>query len=242
PARHKVSRQQRRRRWMTARVGNAAAVLAAAWSLPHRCCQALRAPCSSSAISGAGYQYRSYVGTAAQRASRTTASLSGGFVPGGAGRRRVVAAAESRRFSSNGGGFVGDSSRLVAQQQRRASAAGAVRMASGGGSDESQFFTDPDAPSEVDGVGPPGPLVGGDQVVNVGLEAEIKTSFMQYAMSIILGRALPDVRDGLKPVHRRILYAMYGLNLNPEGTHRKCARVVGEVLGKYHPHGERYRR
>lgn len=52
------------------------------------------------------------------------------------------------------------------------------------------------------------------------------------------GRALPDVRDGLKPVHRRILYAMYGLNLTPEGTHRKCARVVGEVLGKYHPHGE----
>ncbi|CBN74882.1 DNA gyrase subunit A [Ectocarpus siliculosus] len=237
PARHKVSRQQRRRRWMTARVGNAAAVLAAAWSLPHRCCQALRAPCSSSAISGAGYQYRSYVGTAAQRASRTTARLSGGFVPGGAGRRKVVAAAESRRFISNGGGFVGDSSRLVAQQ-RRAPAAGAVRMASGGGSDESQFFTDPDAPSEVDGVGPPGPLVGGDQVVNVGLEAEIKTSFMQYAMSIILGRALPDVRDGLKPVHRRILYAMYGLNLNPEGTHRKCARVVGEVLGKYHPHGD----
>ncbi|CAN0408878.1 unnamed protein product, partial [Scytosiphon promiscuus] len=78
----------------------------------------------------------------------------------------------------------------------------------------------------------------GVQVVNVGLEAEIKTSFMQYAMSIILGRALPDVRDGLKPVHRRILYAMYGLNLTPEGSHRKCARVVGEVLGKYHPHGE----
>lgn len=52
------------------------------------------------------------------------------------------------------------------------------------------------------------------------------------------GRALPDVRDGLKPVHRRILYAMYGLGLNPESSHRKCARVVGEVLGKYHPHGE----
>ena len=57
-------------------------------------------------------------------------------------------------------------------------------------------------------------------------------------MSACQGRALPDVRDGLKPVHRRILYAMYGLNLTPEGTHRKCARVVGEVLGKYHPHGE----
>ena len=61
---------------------------------------------------------------------------------------------------------------------------------------------------------------------------------MQYAMSIILGRALPDIRDGMKPVHRRILYAMSGLNLVPSSTHRKCARVVGEVLGKYHPHGD----
>lgn len=62
--------------------------------------------------------------------------------------------------------------------------------------------------------------------------------FRRPAVSLCKGRALPDVRDGLKPVHRRILYAMYSLNLNPEGTHRKCARVVGEVLGKYHPHGE----
>mmetsp|Transcript_12608 Transcript_12608/g.17979 ORF Transcript_12608/g.17979 Transcript_12608/m.17979 type:complete len:863 (-) Transcript_12608:88-2676(-) len=61
---------------------------------------------------------------------------------------------------------------------------------------------------------------------------------MQYALSIILGRALPDARDGLKPVHRRILYAMDGLSLSPGGSHRKCARVVGEVLGKYHPHGD----
>lgn len=110
-------------------------------------------------------------------------------------------------------------------------------------SDEAQFFTDPDAllPT-AEGVGPPGPIVSGaegnDQVISVGLESEIENSFMQYAMSIILGRALPDVRDGLKPVHRRILYAMYGLGLTPEGSHRKCARVVGEVLGKYHPHGD----
>jgi len=61
---------------------------------------------------------------------------------------------------------------------------------------------------------------------------------MQYALSIILGRALPDARDGLKPVHRRILFAMNGLNLGPGGSYRKCARVVGEVLGKYHPHGD----
>ena len=60
----------------------------------------------------------------------------------------------------------------------------------------------------------------------------------QYAMSVIVGRALPDVRDGLKPVHRRILYAMHGLSLSPSTPHRKCARVVGEVLGKYHPHGD----
>ncbi|GMH62783.1 hypothetical protein TrLO_g1053 [Triparma laevis f. longispina] len=72
----------------------------------------------------------------------------------------------------------------------------------------------------------------------IQLENEVQSSFMQYAMSIILGRALPDIRDGMKPVHRRILYAMSGLNLNPTGTHRKCARVVGEVLGKYHPHGD----
>ena len=67
---------------------------------------------------------------------------------------------------------------------------------------------------------------------------EIASSFMQYALSIILGRALPDARDGMKPVHRRILYAMNGLGLSPSSSHRKCARVVGEVLGKYHPHGD----
>ena len=63
----------------------------------------------------------------------------------------------------------------------------------------------------------------------IDLPTEIKNSFMQYALSIILGRALPDARDGLKPVHRRILYAMHGLNLGPSSGFRKCARVVGEV-------------
>jgi DNA gyrase subunit A len=67
------------------------------------------------------------------------------------------------------------------------------------------------------------------QIIAIDLESELQSSFMQYAMSIILGRALPDVRDGLKPVHRRILYAMHGLGLQPEGGYRKCARVVGEV-------------
>jgi DNA gyrase subunit A len=61
---------------------------------------------------------------------------------------------------------------------------------------------------------------------------------MSYAMSTILGRALPDARDGLKPVHRRVLYAMNLLNLTPDSSYRKCARIVGEVLGKFHPHGD----
>jgi hypothetical protein len=65
-----------------------------------------------------------------------------------------------------------------------------------------------------------------------------KTSKKQYAMSVIVGRALPDVRDGLKPVHRRILYAMHDLGIAPTKPYKKCARVVGEVLGKYHPHGD----
>jgi|MDSY01.1.fsa_nt_gb hypothetical protein len=70
------------------------------------------------------------------------------------------------------------------------------------------------------------------------LEHELSDSFLRYAMSIIMGRALPDMRDGLKPVHRRILYAMHELGLRPSGGYRKCARVVGEVLGKFHPHGD----
>ncbi|MFQ3614230.1 MAG: DNA gyrase subunit A, partial [Cyanobacteriota bacterium] len=66
----------------------------------------------------------------------------------------------------------------------------------------------------------------------------MQRSYLEYAMSVIVGRALPDVRDGLKPVHRRILYAMHELGLTPERPYRKCARVVGDVLGKYHPHGD----
>jgi len=67
---------------------------------------------------------------------------------------------------------------------------------------------------------------------------EMERSYMEYAMSVILGRALPDMRDGLKPVHRRIVFAMHELGMNPSGPYRKCARVVGEVLGKFHPHGD----
>ncbi len=72
----------------------------------------------------------------------------------------------------------------------------------------------------------------------VAIEEEMQAAYLDYAMSVIVARALPDVRDGLKPVHRRILYAMYDMGLTPEKTYRKSARIVGEVLGKYHPHGD----
>ncbi len=72
----------------------------------------------------------------------------------------------------------------------------------------------------------------------VDIEAEMRKSYLDYSMSVIIGRALPDVRDGLKPVHRRILYGMNEMGLSSRGGYRKCAKIVGEVLGKYHPHGD----
>ncbi|MFM7447376.1 MAG: DNA gyrase subunit A [Leptolyngbyaceae cyanobacterium] len=77
-----------------------------------------------------------------------------------------------------------------------------------------------------------------DRIIPTDLRNEMQRSYLEYAMSVIVGRALPDARDGLKPVHRRILYAMHELGLAPDRPYRKCARVVGEVLGKYHPHGD----
>ncbi|WP_053955131.1 DNA gyrase subunit A [Inediibacterium massiliense] len=76
------------------------------------------------------------------------------------------------------------------------------------------------------------------KIIQIDIEEEMKKSYIDYAMSVIVGRALPDVRDGLKPVHRRILYAMNELGMTPEKPHRKSARVVGDVLAKYHPHGD----
>ncbi len=76
------------------------------------------------------------------------------------------------------------------------------------------------------------------KVIPVDINNEMKKCYIDYAMSVIVGRALPDVRDGLKPVHRRILFSMHELGLAPEKGYRKCARIVGEVLGKYHPHGD----
>ena len=77
-----------------------------------------------------------------------------------------------------------------------------------------------------------------EKIVPVTIEDEVKDSYLNYAMSVIVGRALPDARDGLKPVHRRILYAMQELHLSHDKPYKKCARIVGEVLGKYHPHGD----
>ncbi|WP_456484892.1 DNA gyrase subunit A [Desulfurobacterium sp.] len=77
-----------------------------------------------------------------------------------------------------------------------------------------------------------------EQIIPIPIEEEMRQSYLDYAMSVIVGRALPDVRDGLKPVHRRILYSMYQLNLYPDKPYKKSARIVGECLGKFHPHGD----
>src|SRR5712692_10205141 len=77
-----------------------------------------------------------------------------------------------------------------------------------------------------------------ERQVPVPIEEEMRKSYLDYAMSVIVGRALPDIRDGLKPVHRRVLYAMQELGLVWNRPYKKSARVVGEVLGKYHPHGD----
>ncbi|MGC2182063.1 MAG: DNA gyrase subunit A [Terriglobales bacterium] len=88
-------------------------------------------------------------------------------------------------------------------------------------------------PNGGDGTGSPGAL----NIQPVNIEEEMKKSYLDYSMSVIIGRALPDVRDGLKPVHRRILYTMQQMGLAPNKSTRKCARIVGDVMGKYHPHG-----
>ena len=83
------------------------------------------------------------------------------------------------------------------------------------------------------------PLAGGDKnLVPINIEDEMKRSYLDYAMSVIVGRALPDIRDGLKPVHRRILFGMHEMGLTPNRPTRKCAKITGEVMGKYHPHGD----
>ncbi|BCY04921.1 DNA gyrase subunit A [Actinoplanes sp. L3-i22] len=97
-----------------------------------------------------------------------------------------------------------------------------------------------DIPEPPDGDAIPEAPGGGvsQRVEPVGLEVEMQRSYLDYAMSVIVGRALPDVRDGLKPVHRKILYAMYDAGFRPDRGYVKCARVVGDVMGNYHPHGD----
>ncbi len=81
-------------------------------------------------------------------------------------------------------------------------------------------------------------MADGERIIQINIEDEMKSAYIDYAMSVIVSRALPDARDGLKPVHRRVLYGMQDLGVQSNRPHKKSARIVGEVLGKYHPHGD----
>ncbi|MFK8103092.1 MAG: DNA gyrase subunit A, partial [Saprospiraceae bacterium] len=81
-------------------------------------------------------------------------------------------------------------------------------------------------------------MASDSRIIPINIEDEMKSAYIDYSMSVIVSRALPDVRDGLKPVHRRVLYGMSELGLVHNKSHKKSARIVGEVLGKYHPHGD----
>src|SRR5450759_3993756 len=76
------------------------------------------------------------------------------------------------------------------------------------------------------------------RIEQIEIAEEMRSSYLDYAMSVIVGRALPDVRDGLKPVHRRVLFGMHDSGMQPNRPHRKCARIVGDVMGNFHPHGD----
>src|ERR1700723_1488406 len=90
---------------------------------------------------------------------------------------------------------------------------------------------EPSAPGAPTG---PGALT----MLSINIEEEMRRSYLDYSMSVIIGRALPDVRDGLKPVHRRILFTMQQMGLQPNKKYTKCAKVVGQAMGQYHPHGD----
>ena len=81
-------------------------------------------------------------------------------------------------------------------------------------------------------------MADGEKIIQINIEEEMKSAYIDYSMSVIVSRALPDVRDGLKPVHRRVLFGMLDLGVMSNKAHKKSARIVGEVLGKYHPHGD----
>ncbi|MBO7124289.1 MAG: DNA gyrase subunit A, partial [Bacteroidales bacterium] len=81
-------------------------------------------------------------------------------------------------------------------------------------------------------------MIDGQRIIKINIEEEMKSSYIDYSMSVIVARALPDVRDGLKPVHRRVLFGMNGLGNTSSAPYKKSARIVGEVMGKFHPHGD----
>src|SRR5215467_15903963 len=99
-------------------------------------------------------------------------------------------------------------------------------------------MADDDTPTTPDGNGNGEPQRGRLAVEPIEIQEEMERSFLDYAMSVITSRALPDARDGLKPVHRRILYGMYAGGLRPDRNHQKSAAAVGDVMGKFHPHGD----
>src|SRR5437660_4809889 len=90
----------------------------------------------------------------------------------------------------------------------------------------------------ADEITPPTPPTPPGNLVPVNIEDEMRRSYVDYAMSVIIGRSIPDARDGLKPVHRRILYSMLELGLRSNRAHRKCAKIIGDTSGNYHPHGD----
>ena len=103
-------------------------------------------------------------------------------------------------------------------------------------SDDSQVT--PEEPENQPGTEVEAATITGDRVEQVDLQTEMQRSYLDYAMAVIVGRALPDVRDGLKPVHRRVIYTMYDGGYRPDRSFNKSARVVGDVMGHYHPHGD----
>ncbi|MDR0869725.1 MAG: DNA gyrase subunit A, partial [Planctomycetaceae bacterium] len=96
-------------------------------------------------------------------------------------------------------------------------------------------MSEPNFPADETNVSDPSE---GTQLIHLSVEDEMKNSFLTYSMSVIIDRALPDVRDGLKPSQRRILVAMNDLNLSPGAMRTKCSKIVGETMGNYHPHGD----
>lgn len=160
-------------------------------------------------------------------------------------RTAAAAASSSGRSSFFGSRSQRWSSSLSAQSARRRlrPPVAAMSTASGSGGGDGVENGDASGAALTGTDGPNGGEVPATAerelgIVSSDLRKEMSRSYMEYAMSVILGRALPDIRDGLKPVHRRILYAMHELGITSAGPYRKCARVVGEVLGKFHPHGD----